>query len=116
MVYLAACGVNSVRPEQEYLNGLDIEKLYQLSHGHSLDALVGTVLKQAGVALPNGWNERISKAIRKVVLFDAERAKLLSFMEQKGIWYLPLTYIEGVPVTPYSLNRRLCFSVISATS
>lgn len=90
MVYLAACGVNSVRPEQEYLNGLDIEKLYQLSHGHSLDALVGTVLKQAGVTLPNGWNERISKAIRKVVLFDAERAKLLSSMEQKGIWYLPL--------------------------
>ncbi|MBQ3544637.1 MAG: nucleotidyltransferase family protein [Lachnospiraceae bacterium] len=98
MIYLAACGVDGVSPEKEFLNGLDMEKLYRLSYSHFMDALVGTTLKQAGVALPKGWNEHISKAVRKVVLFDTERAKLFSFMEQKGIWYLPL---KGIVLKDY---------------
>lgn len=98
MLYLAACGVEGVSPDKEFLNGVDKEKLYRLSHAHFIDAIVGTTLKKAGVALPQGWNERISKAVRKVVLFDAERAKLFSFMEQKGIWYLPL---KGIILKDY---------------
>jgi len=98
MIYLAACGVDKVIPNKEFLNGVDSEKLYHLSGTHFLDALVGTTLKQAGVVLSKAWNEKISKAIRKVVLFDAERAKLFSFLEQKGIWYLPL---KGIVLKDY---------------
>ena len=32
MIYLAACGVDGVSPEKEFLNGLDMEKLYRLSY------------------------------------------------------------------------------------
>jgi hypothetical protein len=59
---------------------------------------VGTTLKKAEVILPKEWNESISKAVRKVILFDAERSKLFQFMEQKGIWYLPL---KGVILKDY---------------
>lgn len=98
MIYLAACGVDGVSPDKEFLNGLDMEELYRFSFGHFMDALVGTTLKQVGADLPKGWNEHISKAVRKVVLFDTERAKLFSFMEQKGIWYLPL---KGIVLKDY---------------
>ena len=98
MIYLAACGVEGVSPDKEFLNGLDMEKLYRMSYSHFMDALVGTTLKHEGVVLPKGWNEHISKAVRKVVLFDAERAKLFSFMDQKGIWYLPL---KGIVLKDY---------------
>lgn len=98
LIYLAACGVNGVIPDKERLDELDMEKLYCLSYSHFMNALVGTVLKQAGVVLTKGWNERLAKAIRKNVLFDAEREKLLSFMEQKGIWYLTL---KGVILKEY---------------
>lgn len=40
--------------------------------------------------MPDPWEKDMAKAVRKVILFDAERARILSFMEQRGIWYLPL--------------------------
>ena len=98
MIYLTSCGVDGVIPENEFITGVDIEKLYHLSCTHFVDALVGTTLKQAGVCLPKEWTEHCSKAIRKAILFDTERANLLSFLEQKEIWYLPL---KGIVLKDY---------------
>lgn len=117
IIYLAACGVNGVQPSDEFIRKLKrkeekketsgkktekevpyMEMLYRISRAHFLDALVGTVLKQAQVALPKKWTERISKAVRKNLLFDVERKKLFDFMEQKGIWYMPL---KGVVLKDY---------------
>lgn len=98
LIYLAACGVNNVRADRAVLGDVDMEELYRISCTHFLDALVGTTLKHAGITIPQNWNERISKAIRKALLFDTERAKILSFMEQNGIWYLPL---KGVILKDY---------------
>ena len=36
--------------------------------------------------------------MRKALLFDAERKGILDFMEQRGIWYLPL---KGVVLKDY---------------
>ena len=85
IIYLAACGVNNVRADKTVLGDIDMEALYRTSCTHFLDALAGTTLKDARITIPQEWNERISKAVRKVILFDVERAKILSFMEQKGI-------------------------------
>ena len=90
MLYLSACGINGICPDRVVLGEVNEKELYRISYMHFLDALVGTALKKAGIPVPQYWNEHISKAIRKVVLFDTERAKLFSFMEQKGIWHLPL--------------------------
>lgn len=98
MIYLSACGVNGVSPGKEHLTDVDILALYQLSHMHQIEALVGIALQKAGIPLPKGWAEQISKVVRKTVLFEAERAKLLSFMEQEGIWYLPL---KGIILMEY---------------
>ena len=98
MLYLLACGANQVAPEQSYVKGIDLEKIFRMSCAHSLEAFVGMTLQNAGVALPKEWNERILKAIRKVMLFDAERAKLFAFMDQKEIWHLPL---KGIILKEY---------------
>ncbi len=95
MLYLMACGVNRISPADactmSYKNNIQkINELYILCKAHFADALVGSVLKQSGVNVGNIWNEAIAKSIRKVVLFDAERAQILSYMESQGIWYLPL--------------------------
>lgn len=98
MLYLAACGINGICPDRSVLGEVNEKELYLICYSHFLDALVGTTLKKAGVSVPQYWNEHISKAIRKVVLFDAERAKLFSFMEQAGIWHLPL---KGIVLKDY---------------
>ncbi len=98
MMYLAGCGINGFVPGKEYCDTLDLPVLYKVSKRHFLVALIGATVKEAGVELPKEWEQAISKAVRKNVLFDIERAKLFSFMEQKGIWYLPL---KGIVLKDY---------------
>lgn len=103
LLYLLACGVNQREPKQDIVNRYAVNEdemrlLYQLSQAHFVDALTGTVLKQAGVVLPPVWEQSIAKAVRKEILFDAERAKIFAFMEQNGIWYLPL---KGIILKEY---------------
>lgn len=95
MLYLLSCGVNKTKPQQNILeqyksDDWKLMQLYRFSKQHFVEVLTGTVLKQAGVTLPDPWEKDMAKAVRKVILFDAERARILSFMEQRGIWYLPL--------------------------
>lgn len=98
MIYLAACGINRISPKKEYLQDADVQRLYQISASHQMDALIGNTLQKAEIALPKEWEESIAKAIRKEILFDAERAQIFAFMEQNGIWYLPL---KGIILKDY---------------
>lgn len=98
LVYLVGCGINHTPPDKEYCEAIDLSCLYKVSKSHFLTALAGTVLKEAGVELPGEWEQAIHKAVRKNALFDIERAKLFAFMEEKGIWYLPL---KGIILKDY---------------
>ena len=114
MLCLLGCGVNGTIPPKALLEKYRTENrtcgeepeaaqerqlyLYRVSQAHFVDALTGTVLKQAGVSLFPDWAQSIAKAVRKEILFDAERTKLFSFMEQNGIWYLPL---KGIILKEY---------------
>ena len=105
LLYLLGCGVNEKMPSdafiktfQENYHGEKMEDLYKMGHGHFVDALAGTVLKRAGIKLIPIWEQSIGKAIRKTILFDQERAKIFSYMDQQGIWYMPL---KGVVLKDY---------------
>ena len=81
--YLAACAVNCIMPEKEKIETMDLEKLYKMSRSHSLSALAAMTLSSAGVKISLEWKAEQDKAVRKSILFDNERAKILHFMEQK---------------------------------
>lgn len=88
--YLAACAVNGIAPEKEIVEAMDMAALYKMSRSHSLSALTAAAISAAGVELSAKWQSARDMSLRKSILFDTERAKLLDFMEQSGIWYLPL--------------------------
>lgn len=96
MIYLVSFGINSkCKPDEKCLeryrtNEENRKELFRMSAKHFIDALTGMTLKQAGVVLPKYWEERIVKAVRKVLLFDEERKKLCAWMDREHIWYLPL--------------------------
>lgn len=104
MMYLVSVGMNSrCKPDEKCLehyrtNEDHMKELFRMSAKHFIDALVGTTLKQAGITLPKYWEERIVKAVRKVLLFDAERKKLCAWMDSEDIWYLPL---KGIVLKEY---------------
>lgn len=104
MIYLASFGINSkCKPDEKCLeryrtNEENMKELFRMSAKHFIDALTGMTLKQAGVVLPKYWEERMVKAVRKVILFDAERKKLCAWMDSEHIWYLPL---KGIILKEY---------------
>ena len=104
MIYLVSFGINSkCKPDEKCLeryrtNEENRKELFRMSAKHFIDVLTGMTLKQAGVALPKYWEERIVKAVRKVLLFDEERKKLCAWMDREHIWYLPL---KGIVLKEY---------------
>ena len=89
VIYLAACMVNGDEPDTERVAQMDMEQLYQAANRHLLTGITGYALEAAGIHDP-AFTQAKSKAIRKVVLFDTERAVVLAELEKAGIWYMPL--------------------------
>ncbi len=90
MLYLTACALQGRTPEADRVAAMDLAKLYRLAEFHSLTAMVCMALESAGTALPKEWMQRKGMALRKNILLDAERAAITGFMEENGIWYMPL--------------------------
>ena len=89
MIYLTACAVNGRKPKQERIDRLDLPKLFEVCQKHILTACVAYALESAGVK-DNDFTQAKEKAIRKNILLDAERVKILQKLEAEKIWYMPL--------------------------
>ncbi|MCM1315837.1 MAG: nucleotidyltransferase family protein [Alistipes senegalensis] len=89
MLYLSACAVNKIKPDSDYIAHVNLDKLFQMCQYHSLTAIVCTALESAGIYNKKFMEEK-AKAIRKIILLDAEREQICEFLEQNNIWYVPL--------------------------
>ena len=89
VIYLAACMVNGKKPDASRIAGMNLERLYTAADRHLLTAITGYALEAAGIRHP-AFTQAKSKAIRKAVLFDAERAAVLAELEEAGIWHMLL--------------------------
>ena len=94
MLYLSVCALHGIAPEQSRVTGMDRKSLYAICKFHSMTAITAMGLEAAGV-LTSGtevqaWKEAMAKSIRKNLMLDAERQKLSAFLDEHGIWYMPL--------------------------
>ena len=96
IIYLIACALHDTAPDESVVAGIDLEALFRLANAHSLTAVTcmglekGRALDSAPKDIAQKWKEAKAKAIRKNMLLDADRRKILDEMERAGIWYLPL--------------------------
>ncbi len=97
MLYVSTAVLTGTPLQAERLSRLDLKSLYAMSRFHALTALVCEGLDQIDYTPPdehadwrNAFQIARQKSVRKNLLLDTERAKLLAFMEQTGIWYIPL--------------------------
>ena len=89
MIYLTACAINGKKPKQARIDALDLPKLFEVCQKHILTACVAYALESAGVK-DYEFTQAKEKAIRKNILLDAERAKILKRLEEEKIWYMSL--------------------------
>lgn len=89
LIYLLSCAVNQVSPDAERVHHMDLDAVYALASRHMVCSIAAFSLDAAHVS-HLGFAEAKAKALRKAVLFEAERRKIFSAFEQQGIRYLPL--------------------------
>ena len=74
----------------------DWEQLLQAAGVHGLTAAVCMALEGTGLMdrcppdVRKRFEERKATSVYRTILMDVEREKILAFMEERGIWYLPL--------------------------
>lgn len=100
-VRLLRAALHSTVPDREELAAMDLPNVYRVACAHSVQATVYPALERAAAVygreslcisddLFSAWREERSRSVRRSLVFDSERKKLFSFMDQKGIWYMPL--------------------------
>jgi len=94
LLYLISCAVNETVPDASYVGRMDSEALLRLANRHKVASMAAFALEGAKDALPPGqwarWLAVKENAVRRNLLFDAERERHLAWMEEKGIWYMPV--------------------------
>ena len=95
LIGLLGCALRGERPEAGLLAGVDQELLYAEAGRHMVAAMTGMALEDA--ALPDmdaqameRWKQAAGMGRYRRILMDRERETLLAFLEEQGIWYLPL--------------------------
>ena len=92
--YLAACALHNTVAVVD--GEWDLEGLYKFCKFHSVTAIVAMALEEVWKEYPaepeimQKWRQARDKAIRKNVLLNAERERILAYMESIGCWYMPL--------------------------
>ena len=89
LVYLVSCAVNNKIPEKNRCAEMDIPAVLELARRHLLAAAAAYALEKT-VALSEEFREEKYKAVRRLSLFNVERAKVLNELENKKIWYHPI--------------------------
>jgi hypothetical protein len=89
VAYLAACAVNETVPDAVRVKEMDLELLYKAADRHLLTGITAMALESAGVK-DQAFTQALGKAVRKVTVFDLERAVILAKLEEAGIWHMPL--------------------------
>ena len=85
---------------------MDIPAVLELARRHLLAAAAAYALEKT-VALSEEFREEKYKAVRRLSLFNVERAKVLNELENKKIWYLPLKGIIIKDYYPKSAMREM---------
>ncbi len=89
MLDLAICAIKGEKPRATMVENIDLAQLFEVCQEHILTACVAYALESVDI-MDSQFQQAKAKAIRKNILFDAERKKILERLEQEHIWYMPL--------------------------
>ena len=89
MLYLTICVIRGKTPDMQRIEAMDLNQLFEACEKNILTACTAYALESVGIK-NHKFTQAKEKAIRKNILMDAERKKILNRLEQEKIWYMPL--------------------------
>jgi len=89
-----SCALHGKRIESELIDDAASKELFRISKYHDVSALLSLAFAKPD----DRWTSARFEAIRRTILFDEERSKILRFFEENQIWYCPL---KGIILKDY---------------
>lgn len=119
LIYLIACALHDTAPDAAVTADIDFEALFRLAKAHSLTAITCMGLEKGGAfdSVPDEtakkWKEAKDKAIRKIMLMDAECRKITDYMRSEGIRYMPLKGMIMKDIYPkYGMRQMADYDIL----
>lgn len=106
LIYLVSCAVNNEKPDLKKSADFDLADIFSLARRHSLTAAASISIEQV-TSLPLDFKEEKYKVVRRLILFDIERKKVLDTFEKSGIRYVPLKGIVLKDYYPKAIMREM---------
>ena len=94
MIMMLSKALRGEKIDPAVLDGIDGDSLFLLCQKHKVSAL-------ASISLDNPdekWKKTKMESIRRMILFDKERERILKSFEENQIWYCPL---KGIVLKDY---------------
>lgn len=100
MLYLMFCQIRGLKTNENLLKDTSPEMLFKVCEFHGVTPIVYDAIKdfEHFKDTIKRFKEVKEKSVRKNMMMDIERKRLFSFMDEKGIWHLPL---KGVILKDY---------------
>jgi len=102
-IYLVACGLHQQSIPSEDLADINLATMFKIAENHSLASIIAFALEKSDVKDKEILAKFISKrnnTMKKSILFDNKRAQILAKMDEQGIMYVPLKYVNLVNLYP----------------
>ncbi len=106
LIYLVSCAVNGEKPDKRICEKMNLDEVLNLARRHSLSVAAAFALEKSGVISGN-FREEKYKAVRRLSLLNIERGRVLSELEKRGIWYMPLKGIVLKDYYPKTAMREM---------
>ncbi len=106
LIYLVSCAVNNLIPDAQRCCEMDDDAVYSLANRHMLSAAAACALEKV-MPLPRHWFNAKGNSKRRLIIFQAERARLLEALDERGIRYLPLKGIILKDLYPKAEMREM---------
>ena len=97
LIYLTACALNNKTADHNIFKNESFEELAALAHRHTIGAIFSIASEKAdkeNKCLTEAQIRKVNSiraaALKRRVLFDMERERLMKLLEDNDIWYCPL--------------------------
>ena len=112
LIYLTACALNDKAPNMKSVPDNELFRIFELSKLHSVTSIVSFAFDKCDDdRMTNdyklAWDMSAVTAFKRRALFDAERSQICAFLEQKGIWHIPLKGVILQDLYPHYEMREM---------
>ena len=94
VIYLTSCALHGITPDERVVSSMNLEAVYTQAKRHKMLSVSCMALEPYWNTLDpriiKKWRLSITQSIKSSLLYSVEREKLLRFMDENEISYLPL--------------------------